>query len=518
MILIFDFGSQYTLLIKKILDNFNIHSAVYHHNELKNLFNNFKHASVSGVIFSGGPKNIKPEEHLAEFNLLEQAPFPILGICFGFQLIVSYLGGEITKHKTSEFGKTIVKQTENKSKLFEKIDKKTYQTWMSHSNGIIIPREILKKINVTSYSENNFIASFELKKKPIFALQYHPEVDHTEYGKQILENFIFNICNEKRIFKNSIEAILEKKTIEVKNKLGENKVSLALSGGTDSTILAVFLNSILKNGQLICLFIDNGLLRKDEVKEVKTLFKEYKLPVEYFNYRSLFFKNLKNIKKPEVKRKIIGKTFIKIFEKILKNKNIKYLAQGTIHSDVVESSLTETKAQKVIKSHHNVGGLPKNMKLKLVEPFSDLLKDSVRELGKTIGLRSSFLKKHPFPGPGLGVRIIGEVTPSKVAILQKADHILINILREKNIYYYVSQAFTVLLSDKTTGVKGDNRSYGFVIAIRLVTTKNFMTASIYHLDYSILETISSDITNKIPQVVRVVYDITSKPPGTIEWE
>ena len=401
----------------------------------------------------------------------------------------------------------------NESKLFQNLNK-NINVWMSHGDQV---QDLPEDFNLAASTSTSPIAAMEHKSLPIYGIQFHPEVTHTENGKDILRNFLFDICNAKTDWK--MDDLISSRLDDIKKQVGNEKVLLGLSGGVDSSVTATLLHKAIDNN-LICVFVNNGLLRKGEANSVMKTFKDnMNLNVIKSESADIFLRHLKGETDPEQKRKIIGRTFIDVFDsEAAKLKDIKYLAQGTIYPDVIESSGSESNEARVIKSHHNVGGLPEEMKLDLVEPLRDLFKDEVRRMGIELGLPEEMINRHPFPGPGLGVRILGEVTKNKTLILQEADHIFIEELIKADLYDQVSQAFAVLLPVKSVGVVGDERRYAEVIGLRAVETVDFMTAKWAHLPYDFLELVSNRIVNEIEDVSRVVYDISNKPPATIEWE
>ena len=428
------------------------------------------------------------------------------------QTLAEQMGGHVISADQKEFGHSEL-EVISESIIFQNLNKKI-NVWMSHGDQV---QDLPDDFNLTASTATAPIAAMEHKDLPIYGIQFHPEVTHTDNGQKILENFIFNVCKSNTDWK--MHDLISQRIKEIKEQVQDNKVLLGLSGGVDSSVTAALLHKAIGK-KLTCVFVDNGLLRKGEANQVMQTFAEnMNLNVIKSDSEDIFLRHLKNIDDPEQKRKVIGRTFIDIFDaEAIKLKDIKFLAQGTIYPDVIESSGSESKEARVIKSHHNVGGLPEEMKLDLVEPLRDLFKDEVRRMGLELGIPKKMIERHPFPGPGLGVRIIGEITKEKTNILQEADHIFIEELIKADLYDTVSQAFAVLLPVKSVGVVGDERRYAEVIALRAVETVDFMTARWAHLPYKFLEHVSNRIVNEIEDVSRVVYDISSKPPATIEWE
>ena len=510
-IIIIDFGSQYSQLIARRIREMKVYCEIVPLIDVEKIKNGEE--KVKGIIFSGGPASVyekdAPTVNPEVFNL----NLPILGICYGMQLITHLNGGKVEKADSREFGKAVLEVENNDNPLFTGV-KKSSNIWMSHNDHITeLPTgfEIIAKTDssIAAITNNN----------GIYALQFHPEVVHSEYGTQILENFVFNICKCERNWK--ISSFITEKTKFIKETVGDEHVLLALSGGVDSSVAAVLINNAIGH-QLTCMFVDTGLLRKDEGKKVLEYYKKhFDLNIVFVDAKDRFLNKLKGVDEPEAKRKIIGNEFIEVFnEEIRKLKGqegAKFLAQGTIYPDVIESQSIKGPSH-TIKSHHNVGGLPEDLQFELLEPLKELFKDEVRKVGHELGLPDTIIKRHPFPGPGLGIRVIGEVTPDKVKILQEADDIFITELMEKELYDKVDQAFVTLLPVKTVGVMGDQRTYEYVAAIRSVNTIDFMTATWSKLPYEFLEEVSNKIINKVNGINRIVYDISSKPPGTIEWE
>ena len=508
-ILVLDFGSQYTQLIARRIREMNVYSEIlpWDIDKIR-----IKKINPKGIILSGGPNSVTESYTPRIPNFIFDLNIPILGICYGMQTLAEQMGGHVISSDSKEFGHTKLK-IEQESILFQNLPN-VLNVWMSHGDQV---QDLPDNFDLIASTNSAPIAGMEHKKLPIFALQFHPEVTHTENGEQIINNFVFSICKAKEDWK--ITDLIEQRVDEIKNKVGENKVLLGLSGGVDSSVTATLLHRAIGK-KLTCVFVDNGLLRKNEANQVMQTFKEnMDLNVIKSESSDIFMRHLKTVSDPEQKRKIIGRTFIDVFDaEALKIKDIKFLAQGTIYPDVIESSGSESKEARIIKSHHNVGGLPDEMKLELVEPLRDLFKDEVRKMGLELGIPKNMLDRHPFPGPGLGVRIIGEITKERADILREADSIFIEELLNSDLYDEVSQAFAVLLPVKSVGVVGDERRYADVVALRAVETVDFMTARWAHLPYEFLEHVSNRIVNEIKDVSRVVYDISSKPPATIEWE
>ncbi len=511
-IIIIDFGSQVTKLIARRIRELKIYCEIINLKNFKKI-TNFK--DVKGIILSGGPSTVTKKTYPSISKSIFEKNIPILGICYGLQLIAKVFGGRIKKSpKKREFGEAILFE-KSKSLLFKNFfnNKKT-SVWMSHQDAVIkIPKSFE---NLASTNSSRYTA-IQNKNKNIYGIQFHPEVTHTKNGFIVIKNFVLNIC---KIKKNWMIGIEKNRIIsDLKKKIKNDRVICALSGGVDSSVVALLVNKAIKKN-LKCIMVDTGLLRKNEFKQSYELFKnKYKLNIKLINSKKIFYNKLKNVVDPEKKRKIIGNLFIKIFEKEAKKfKNVKYLAQGTLYPDIIESrSSTGSKSSK-IKSHHNVGGLPKKMRLKLIEPLNELFKDEVRKLGKSLGLDPSILKKHPFPGPGLAIRIVGKITEEKIKILQNADEIFINSLIQNNLYDNIWQAYAALLPVKTVGVMGDTRTFEYTCVLRAVTSEDGMTAAKYNFNNEYLSQISNKIINGVSGINRVVYDITSKPPSTIELE
>jgi GMP synthase (glutamine-hydrolysing) len=505
MILILDVGSQYTQLIARRIRELNVYCEIHPFNKIPPLSSNIK-----GVIISGSPHSVN--ENDAPYIDLESifAKVPLLGVCYGAQLMAFQLGGGVKRSNSREYGRSFLLPT-HKSKLLNHIPTNS-QIWMSHGDTIA---EIPKEFIITAKTDDIPVAAFEHRTLPVYGIQFHPEVTHSVDGSKLLENFIKDICHCKQDW--SSASFVDQTVRELKAKLGQDRVVLGLSGGVDSSVAAMILNEAI-GSQLFCIFVDNGLLRKNEFEQVLHDYREMGLNIHGVRASARFLDALKGIEEPEEKRKAIGRTFIEIFdEEAQKIENVTWLGQGTIYPDVIESVSVNGPSAK-IKSHHNVGGLPETMKLKIVEPLRTLFKDEVRKVGNVLGLSRLILNRHPFPGPGLAIRILGEVTEAKVKLLQEADAIFIDHLRSSGEYDKVWQAGAIFLPVKSVGVMGDERSYEHVICLRAVTSLDGMTADFSHLPYELLSKISVDIINKVKGINRVVFDISSKPPATIEWE
>ena len=515
-VLIIDFGSQVTQLIARRLRELNVYCEIHPFNKVHDEF--LKKFNPKAIILSGGPASVLNDNAPKPPSSIYDLEVPILGICYGQQIMMKMLGGSvISGSRTSEFGKSHVKLN-NKSKnikllegLFLKDGKE--EVWMSHGDHVAT---IPKDFEVYGVSENAPFAIIGNEKKHFYGVQFHPEVFHTLNGKVLIKNFL-KLSNFS--FNWSIQSYLQQSVEEIKLKVGNKKVICALSGGIDSSVTAILINKAIGN-QLTCIYVNNGLMRKNESEEVLKLYREhFKLNLIEANEKNLFLSNLKGIKDPEKKRKIIGKLFIQVFEKYaLEIGDVSFLAQGTLYPDVIESVSFSGGPSVTIKSHHNVGGLPKKMNLDLIEPLRELFKDEVRILGRKLGIPDDFIERHPFPGPGLAIRCPGEITNEKLNILRNADSIYIKQIKKHGLYNKIWQAFTVILPVKTVGVMGDTRTYDYVCALRAVTSLDGMTADYYPFTHEFLSETATAIINNVKGINRVTYDITSKPPGTIEWE
>jgi len=511
-IIIIDFGSQVTKLIARRIRDLGVFSEILTINDLYKIKD---YDGIKGIILSGGPSTVTKKKYPRIPKEILLKKIPILGICYGLQLIAKLFGGSIKSlKKKREFGRASLFKKSQSLLIKNFFNIKNKSVWMSHQDAVI---KLPKGFRTIASTRDSRLTIIENTKSKIYGIQFHPEVTHTENGKEIFRNFLFSICKIEKKWR----VISEKTRLinEIKKTVKNDKVICALSGGVDSSVVALLVNKAIRKN-LICIMVDTGLMRKNEFKHSYNIFKKkYKLNVRLINASKIYFKKLKNIHDPEKKRKIIGNLFIKIFEKESKRfKGIKYLAQGTLYPDVIESRSTTGSQSSKIKSHHNVGGLPKKMNLKLIEPLKEFFKDEVRVLGKSLGLIDSIRNRHPFPGPGLAIRIIGQITPQKIKILQEADYIYINELINHKLYHKIWQAYAGLLPMKTVGVMGDSRTYEYTCLLRAVVSEDGMTADYFNFPKDFLDKISNKIVNGVPGINRVVYDITSKPPSTIELE
>jgi GMP synthase (glutamine-hydrolysing) len=505
-ILILDFGSQYTQLIARRVRELNVYCEILPFYKFNENIQNLK-----GVILSGSPFSVRDNDApQIDFSIFRNK-VPILGICYGAQLMAQSFGGSVQASATREYGRAQLSAVNRLNPLFSAIDDHS-QVWMSHGDTIVELPPNAERIAETADVKN---AAFCFKNESTFGIQFHPEVFHSSQGLLLIENFLKNICGCKQDWTST--SFIESTVTDLKNKLGNDKVVLGLSGGVDSSVAAMLLHKAIGKN-LHCIFVDNGLLRKGEFEQVLDSYQHLGLNVKGVKAADKFYSSLKNVSDPELKRKAIGKTFIEVFDEEAHLINdVKWLAQGTIYPDVIESVSVKGPSA-TIKSHHNVGGLPDYMKLQIVEPLRNLFKDEVRRTGAAMGMNQELLGRHPFPGPGLAIRILGDITPQKVNLLQEADHIFISLLKQYDLYKTVWQAGVIFLPIQSVGVMGDERTYENAVALRAVSSTDGMTADWCHLPYDFLAKVSNEIINKVKGINRVVYDISSKPPATIEWE
>lgn len=505
-ILILDFGSQYTQLIGRRVRELNVYCEIHPYNHVPEA-----DETVKGVILSGSPFSVRdPFAPLPELRDIK-GKIPLLGVCYGAQYLVHYYGGEVAASGSREYGRAKLDFTDPECLLFRGIPPHT-QVWMSHGDTIV---KLPGGYRTIASTEDVRYAGFKIEAEQSWGIQFHPEVFHTTHGTQLLGNFVHGICGCRNEW--TPESFIESTVNELQQKLGNDKVVLGLSGGVDSSVAGLLLHKAIGKN-LTCIFVDHGLLRKNEFEQVMASYSDMGLNVSGIDAREKFYKELAGITDPEEKRKIIGRNFIEVFDaEAHKIEDVKWLAQGTIYPDVIES-VSVNGPSATIKSHHNVGGLPEKMKLKIVEPLRTLFKDEVRRVGNALGLKQELLGRHPFPGPGLGIRILGDVTPKKVTMLQEADAIYTHGLKEWGLYDKVWQAGVILLPVQSVGVMGDERTYENCVVLRAVSSTDAMTADWVHLPYEFLAKMSNEIINKVKGINRVVYDISSKPPATIEWE
>ena len=512
-ILIVDFGSQFTQLIARRIREFGVFSEIVSHKKI-NVTKIIKD-NISGIILSGGPLNVYQNDKFKFDKKILKVGLPILGICFGHQILSKELGGRVKKSKHREFGLATINKISNSVLTKNFFNQKNISNvWMSHADQV---SKMPKNFKVIASTKNSKLTIIENSKDNFYGVQFHPEVTHTKKGKILLRNFLFLICKVKKNWSSKDQKL--KLIKDIREQVGNNKVICGLSGGVDSSVVAQLLSKAIGK-KLICIFVNNGLLRKNEEKQVVNTFKKkLKINLIYVNAEKEFINKLIKVSDPEKKRKIIGNLFIKIFERYAKKiKNVKFLAQGTLYPDLIESkSVTGSQTSK-IKSHHNVGGLPKKMKLKLVEPLKFLFKDEVRKLGLELNLSKDIISRHPFPGPGLAIRMPGIITYEKIKILKEADFYFIKALKEYGLYHKIWQAYAALLPVKTVGVMGDNRTYEHICLLRAITSEDGMTADFFDFPRGFMQLISNQIINNIRGINRVVYDVTSKPPSTIELE
>ena len=507
-IVILDFGSQYNQLIARRVREMGIYAEVVpFHEDIDKILER----KPKGIILSGGPASVYAKGAPTLDKKIFDANIPILGLCYGMQLITHLHGGEVERADKQEFGKASLELDKKDSPIFKNIPNNTI-VWMSHADHV---NKMAEGFEIVAHTDSS-IAAIENRDKKIYAFQYHPEVTHSEHGFEMLKNFVFEIAGAQKNW--SMENYIETTVKEIKEIVGDKKVILGLSGGVDSSVAAMLINKAIGK-QFTCIFVDTGLLRKNEAKHVMDIYAQnFDMNIKCINAEERFLSKLKGVEDPEEKRKIIGKEFIEVFnEEAIKLKDAEFLAQGTIYPDVIES--VSVKGPSVtIKSHHNVGGLPEDLNFKLLEPLRELFKDEVRKVGRELGIPDYMVDRHPFPGPGLGIRILGEVTKEKADILREADDIFIEELRKEGLYSKVSQAFVVLLPVKSVGVMGDERTYEYTAVLRSANTIDFMTATWSRLPYEFLEKVSNRILNEVKGINRLTYDISSKPPATIEWE
>lgn len=506
-ILILDFGSQYTQLIARRVRELNVYCEIHPHNNAPEI-----DRTVKGVILSGSPFSVRDEDAPRPNLSSIRGKLPLLGVCYGAQYLAQTNGGEVLPSKIREYGRANLSFVDKGHELMKGVSNFS-QVWMSHGDTIKTAPE---NVDIIASTEDVEVAGYHFKNEETYGIQFHPEVYHSTEGAVLLKNFIVNICGCSQDW--TPQSFVDSTVNELKAKLGNDKVVLGLSGGVDSTVAAVLLNKAIGEN-LYCIFVDNGLLRKNEFEGVLKQYEHLGLNVKGVDAKQKFYTALAEISDPEAKRRAIGKVFIDVFdEEAHLIEDVKWLAQGTIYPDVIESVSATGGPSATIKSHHNVGGLPDYMKLKIVEPLRLLFKDEVRRVGRSMGLNEELLGRHPFPGPGLAIRILGDITPEKVQILQEVDHIFIEGLKKSNLYNDVWQAGAILLPVQSVGVMGDERTYEQAVALRAVESTDGMTADWCHLPYDFLAKTSNDIINKVKGVNRVVYDISSKPPATIEWE
>ncbi|MCS6824002.1 MAG: glutamine-hydrolyzing GMP synthase [Cytophagaceae bacterium] len=505
-ILIADFGSQYTQLIARRIRELNVYCEILPYNKVQ-----LDDPHVKGIILSGSPCSVR-DSFAPNINFDSwRKNIPLLGICYGAQLIAHKSGGEVMPSKIREYGRANLIDIVSDDPLLKNIPQNS-QVWMSHGDTIT---SIPDSFDAIASTPSVRIAAFRIKGEHTYGIQFHPEVTHSTDGTTLLKNFVYDICGCKGEW--TPDAFIESTIKQLKQTIGKDRVVLGLSGGVDSSVAAMLIHNAVGD-QLTCIFVDNGLLRKNEFHEVLASYEEMGLNVVGVDARQKFYNALKSLSDPEDKRKAIGKTFIEVFEEQAHRiKDVKWLAQGTIYPDVIES-VSVNGPSVTIKSHHNVGGLPEKMKLKIVEPLRNLFKDEVRRVGAALHIKENILHRHPFPGPGLAIRILGDITEEKVSLLQEVDHIFISALKKHNLYQSVWQAAAILLPIQSVGVMGDERTYERVVALRAVSSVDGMTADWAHLPYDFLAEVSNEIINKVKGVNRVVYDISSKPPATIEWE
>ena len=509
IVAVLDFGSQYTQVIARRIRECQVYSKIYHY---ATPAETLRAEGVIGIILSGGPSSVFAKNAPIPDKAIFELGVPVLGICYGIQLMGHLLGGKVSKSTHREYGHGTL-HVKSAGRLFRDLPR-NLKVWNSHGDRLIALPPGFKAIGTT---ENSEYAAVEDRKRSFFGIQFHPEVFHTERGIDIYKNFLFGVCDAKHSW--TMRSFIDHAVADIRKTVGKGRVILGLSGGVDSSVAAALIHKAIGK-QLTCVFVDNGLLRKGEREYVTDLYaRHFHIDLRVVDASKLFLKRLKGIDEPETKRKIIGRTFVEIFEKSLKSiGHAEFLAQGTLYPDVIESVAIGNNPAALIKTHHNVGGLPERMKLKLLEPLRELFKDEVRLVGEKLGLPKEVVWRQPFPGPGLGVRVMGEISADKLEILREADFILQHEMKESGWYWKVWQSFCVFIPVKSVGVVGDERNYAWVIGIRVVESRDAMTADWTRLPYDLLQKISSRITNEVRGVSRVVLDISSKPPATIEWE
>ncbi len=507
-IIVLDFGSQYTQLIARRLRENGVYCEIVPYNEK---IEDIKAKNPRGIILSGGPASVYAEDAYHPDPAVFTLGLPILGICYGMQLITQHFGGVVIAADHHEYGKAKLTIEEHQNPIFKDIQDNS-TVWMSHADRVDMLPDGFEMI---AYSDNSPYAAIADEKRNIYAFQFHPEVHHTQEGAKMLKNFAKYICGVESTW--NMGSFAKEKIAEIRQKVGKEKVLCGVSGGVDSTVVATLLHEAIGD-QLVPIFVDHGLLRAGEREQVEAMFRLHDINLITVDASEEFLEKLKGVTDPEEKRKIIGETFIRVFDReASRHEGIKFLAQGTLYTDVIES-VSVKGPSKTIKSHHNVGGLPEWMTFELIEPLREIFKDEVRKLGLELGLPREMIGRHPFPGPGLAIRIMGEVTPEELRLLRESDTIMQEELKASGLYDQVWQAFTVVLNVKSVGVMGDNRTYDNTVCVRMVESVDGMTATFAHIPHEVLERISTRIINEVDGINRVVYDITSKPPGTIEWE